>query len=502
MTSNIKRQVATAIVAVAAVTEAQQPERAAATLDALTDDVRNGRVTGESLRTGCRLSKSIVVQHVDEFGFKSDSSLLSNPLTHAAYRRLKFEVEGLVLSPDQVAITHADLIDELRDHLRTHPEVRSMSRLWRSCPALYRRVRSDPHARLIFWAAGGPRDRCDMLYWTDEQLLTAAAAHGNLSELKRSGGELHRHLVGRALLPRLCAKAPWMVGNFRVGLGGHRYRSQPELLLGNWLEFNKIPVDREFHTGLRHTGSTRSVVADFRLLVNVKGGEEGCLIELLQSDGEGRGERGKAYDERWRAKRALYEQHGQRVVPVATDDLFDHGVLDVAAFTKRICEVFGSEGLDIGLPPPVEKLCWEDCEEKQALLGLGFDDLMAHLRHLGAVSTAVLKNQFSWVVSCLHWRPDFAAIMARFKADGLARRGQSIRRTCQARRESYAPLAEVRRLCDEHGIRSQTQWWRFAVKNRQLLRQRQLPSNPAGAYSRLGTWTSWGDLWPSKQRER
>jgi hypothetical protein len=475
---------------------ASHPERAAAALDELCASVRAGLVDTASLMTGCRLSKTAVVDRVRGFGYASDSALLSHPLTHSAYRRLKFQLEGLTLSPQQVAVQFAALIEEVRRYLLAHPEVRTMTSLWQMSPALYRKVRGDPHARLIFWAAGGPRSRSDLLYWTDEQLLEAAVEYRSLSDLKSRGGELHRHIVGRALLPKLCARASWMVGNFRVGFAGHRYRSQPELILGNWLEINAIPVVREFNTGLRHGESRRAVVADFKLL------RDDCLVELLQSDGQGTGSRGRAYDARWSRKRSLYETHDQRFVSVPTDALFEHGLLDVSAFVGAIEAALSEKRIDIGRSPPLDKLAWEDHAGKTELLTLGLDDLVAHLRRLGAVNSAVLQNRFSWALSCLRWRPDFEELLARYRTEGIAMRAQSIRRTREAKRQNYASLAEIRCLCREFGIESQSQWFRFARANRELLLQRRVPANPAGVYGRLGTWSGWRALWPAAKADR
>lgn len=469
-----------------------QPELAAAKLNQMCADVKAGRITAESLKTGARLSKALIVEAVRPYGLHSDSSLLSEPITHMAYRALKFAVEGITRAPEEIPFSHAGLVSDIQTLLQARPHIKTVSQIWRADPDLYRRVRSDPHSTLIFWAGGIHRGRRELLYWTDEQLLEAACDYDSLSQLKYEGGELHRHLAGRGLFQALLKRNPRLFNHFRVGHGGYRYRSLPELILGNWLEFNSIAVRREVNTGVRVARSQRSLVADFMF------DEPGLIVELLQSDGPGRGSRGAAYAKRWQSKQEAYSRHGIRFLPINTDDLFDHGVLRVDAFVSRVrCEL-AAWGIDLGPVPDLPLLLHEDLSAKNALLTLDTHQVIQYLRGLGARTTAVLRNRFSWALTCLQVRSDYQLILDAFLLAGKLARSRAIAATRAKARLRYASLQEIRELCEAHGISSQVQWQRFAKQHRAWLKSRGVPANLPYVYRKVGTWTRWGDLWAKR----
>lgn len=82
-------------------------------------------------------------------------------------------------------------------------QVRSVRDIYRDDYALYKRLRLDPHATFIGWAAGLPRERRALQYWSGRQLLQQATGCDSLTALKEEGAELHRHLMGRAFMNAL-----------------------------------------------------------------------------------------------------------------------------------------------------------------------------------------------------------------------------------------------------------------------------------------------------------
>ena len=195
------------------------------------------------------------------------------------------------------------MIERMLAYPRRILQVRSVSDIYRDDYALYKRLRLDPHATFIGWAGGLPRERRDFLYWSGRQLLPQAAVCDSLTALKEECGELHRHLMGREFMNALIRLEPHLAGVFKIGHQGHRYRSKPELVLGTWFALRKIPVTREFDTGLYRAGSARPLVADFKLL------PDGPLIEVLQNDGADRGSRGENYGKRWVDKQKCQTQN-------------------------------------------------------------------------------------------------------------------------------------------------------------------------------------------------
>ena len=476
---------------------AVRPQAAARAMDELRASVQAGAVDRSGLMSGARLSKAVVLEQVRDFGFTSDSSLLSNPATYAAYRSLKLEVEGVTLGPDQVVSAFPELISLVQSVLQRHPEVTSVSELWRTAPSVYRELRANPHARLIAWAAGIPRDRADLLYWTDEQLLDAASEYATLTELKYGGGEVHRHIMGRGLLGQLLARRPEMAGEFRVGLGGHRYRSLPELLLGNWFEIRGVEVIREYEVGVFLPGSSRSLIADFKILFpnQVDGSKSGLLIEILQSGGEGRGSVGRSYARRWRAKLTAYRRAGIVPIAIRSDLDYDHGIFLGDRFAARARDTLLSHGIDLGQVPPLNQLMFEDVAIKQALLNLSLEDVLPFINRMGITSPTVLQQKFCWVMTCLRCRHDFDLIAERLRGYAAVRRARAIRETRERQRRTYAPLERVVELCRAHRIGTSSAWFEFAAANRALLKQLRVPSNLPSVYAKLGSWTTWSDLW-------
>ena len=109
-----------------------QPELAAAKLNELQAEVRAGRINAQSLKVRARLSKARVVNAVRPFGYQSDSSLLSNPITHVAYRALKFAVEGITRAPEEIPFSHASLISEIQRLLQGRVDIKTVSQIWRA----------------------------------------------------------------------------------------------------------------------------------------------------------------------------------------------------------------------------------------------------------------------------------------------------------------------------------------------------------------------------------
>jgi hypothetical protein len=115
-------------------------QRAAGHLDWLCSQVRAGVIAKADLIRRARLSKERVLGHLAQFGVRSDSSLISNVDTYRALRALKFEVEGLTISLEDVPEVYRSEIETVRSFLAGHPEITGITSIRQRGPVLHQRL--------------------------------------------------------------------------------------------------------------------------------------------------------------------------------------------------------------------------------------------------------------------------------------------------------------------------------------------------------------------------
>ena len=198
------------------------------------DRVVKGEVDGASL---CNFNGRLSFK---KLGFTcSTHSILSSPPCYQSFRKLKLICEGIALGTQEVALIHGELIRSL-EHVRVTRGIETRTELSKHHNGLYALVCAIQESSTIFRLAGLDKGRSEFFYYSDEELVQAATAFSSFTELKTKGGELHRHIKGRALEKQLLRARPSYASGFYVGLNETCYRSIPELTLGNLLNVNKI----------------------------------------------------------------------------------------------------------------------------------------------------------------------------------------------------------------------------------------------------------------------
>lgn len=463
-------------------------------------DMRTGKRCIEDLRTDRRMSSTKLKAMAKADGLHiTMNTLIGDPDVYPTYRSLKFTVEGIVLTKEEVAVQYATLIENIKTFCEQFPEVKASSKLWKSNASgrlLYKQVSSNPHAPFIWRLAGLVQGHDNFDYWSDQDIVQAAVPAGSFTHLKNSDDRLHRHIKGRALEATLACAAPSFANHFYVGHQGVLYRSQPELVAGNYLVLRGIDHSHEVRTGVKRKGSKRSMVADFLIKPANR------LLEIAQNLERNRGHRRETYSDRMADKNRRHTEAGLAPIVFDSDPYFVRGVLDVAGMAAALrCELL-KHGIDIGEPPLETELIYSDDELKQRVLQAPIDDLWILFKELGIDRVATLQNNFSHILTCLRMRADYKQIMSTMKENSFANRSEKTRQRHALNRELYVPMEVVREFFREFGISSQPQWVAFAKANPRLLKERNIPANPYEVYTKIGSWRSWPYLYPSRKQSK
>ena len=447
----------------------------------------------EDLRDGRRLStKRLQVLAIKDGLYFTANSIIGNTEVNHLYRRLKFAVEGITLTQEEVAIKYASLIERIKTFCEQYPEVNTSSKLWTSNLAgrvLYKEVSSDPHAPYIWRLAGLIEGRENFDYWSDRELVLAAAPAGTFTCLKNSNDRLHRQIKGRRLEAALACEEPSFANHFYIGHQGELYRSQPELVAGNYFVLRGINHFHEVSTGVKREDSKRSMVADFQILPANR------FLEIAQNLERNRGHRRVSYCDRMVDKEKRHTEAGLPPIIFDSDPYFVRGVLDVAGMATGLRRELMKHGIDIGDPPAESDLIYSDDEVKRSILQDPIENLWNHFEELGIKDVSTLQNHFSHILTCLRLRVDYKLIIATMKSKSSLLRSEKTRERHALKRELYATLDEVRVFFNDHEISNQPKWTAFAKENRKLLKERNIPANPYSLYKRSGSWISWPYLY-------
>ena len=343
----------------------------------------------------------------------STNSMISDPACYQAYRRLKFFVEGIQEVGDQVRAKYGDLIEEV-SRARQVSGVTTRTKFSRKHQRLYRRITAIPESSTIFRLGGLCGGHSDFFYFSDDELIHEASAYASMTELKNQGGEVHRHIKGRELESALMRAHPKFVGHFYVGLNGERFRSIPELVLGNWLSANGVECLHDAAFAPPEWGGKRPLQPDFLFK------QRNFILELAQSSG-GTGTRRVKYDLRTKAKKACYES-----IPLLkfdfliVDQFFTANGFDVHAFLLTVREILLKNGIDSGpVPDNCASLRTDNLEVKSFYLEAPVEVLIDHFvedHQLRGI--ADFQNYFSPAKHLIRLRPDYEEIINRIRQIG------------------------------------------------------------------------------------
>lgn len=462
----------------------------AAGFDELRNRIRNGEVERRQLMTKGRMSYRKVNKELKVSNSVSSNSLLSDPKLFCAYHALKMACEGVVLSNSAVRAIYRNEIAEIQAICHLSPAIDSPTKLSRTNHALYCAVASTPYSATIFRYAGLTEGRHDYYYWDDGEIVEAAARFDSFTALKYGDGTLHKHVKGRRLMEAVVRANPEYARHFFVGHGGALYRSEPELIIGNYVYLNGVRCDREVDTMLNSNGSDKNRIADF-YFPNVN-----LYLELVQNEAGDRGSRREGYRERDILKRDTYRRGNLACLFVNSDPFYRRGVFDVRGFAEHLRNQLLTHEVDIGALPNIADLLFREDTIKMRVLTEPPETIVSYLGSLGIDGIATLQNNFSHVLTCLQYRTDFADVMKRIKQAGYARRSECLRIRHAARRRDYAPLSVVKQFIQRHGIRTQIQWYRTSKEHRKELAAMNIPINLQSIYRQRGEWAGWTSLWP------
>ncbi|MCC5880985.1 MAG: hypothetical protein JJU03_13965 [Idiomarina sp.] len=346
-----------------------------------------------------------------------------------------------------------------------------------------------PHRALVAIAAGVSMPNPDYWLFTDRQLLDLASGVSSLSALKNHYCTLHAHLKGRELETQYLLENPEAINNFYIDAEGRRFFSYPEVVTANYLRLNNIEHISQYQVpNLAEGTSPRQ--ADFFLP------GANLLIEISQNHDRGTGTRKGRYVERMAAKKAQYADAGYNAVFINTEPFFKSLGFDVKAFTESLKQVLCDLRIGSKTNYPIDDLGYTNNEEKHLLVSLPLNELVAFLETQGVDGLATLKNNFHFYLEALNLRNDAEKIFEHFTALGKRNRQKKTKAHMKSRDEIYASLDEVKSFMREHGISSQKQWFAFAPRHKEKLKEARIPAALPPVYTRLGTWQGWGALWP------
>jgi hypothetical protein len=460
-----------------------------ADLLSLAHDLKQGSISNTQLLFRGRLSLPHLAQLKPRLGEIPKTQMATVPELYRAYRELKFLAEGVTLTPAEVRHEYADLISDIRAAIDSSPfDIRTKTDLCDREHWLYKKVSSDPHSSNIFRYAGLTEGRPDYWYWDDQELAERAANFDSFTQVHYRDNDLRRHLKGRGLYKLTTTLNPSFARHFFVGLNHEPYRSEPELITGNYLILNTVPHEHEVNTNIIRKGSTRPQIADFFLT------DYATYLELLQNETPNRGSRRLAYAARNKEKAASYANKIACIF-IDTDPFYHRGVFQVSEFSKHLHKTLLDNGIDIGTPPPAEKLAWRDDELKMKLLTLPTPkEVIDLLNTLGCKTIKILQDRFSSLLTLIKLRKDYKAIRRKMKRQSYALRSAKASERYSKKREKYVSLSLIKKLFVIERITSQVKWYAYAKKNRAILRLCGIPTSLPGVYKARGEWLGWGFL--------
>lgn len=343
----------------------------------------------------------------------STNSMISDPLCYQAYRELKFLVEEISLNLDQVKNEHAALIASVRE-VQRGTGIETRTELSKQAPALYHLINTVAESSSIFRLGGMCGGHAEFFYFSDEELIQSASAFSSLTDLKNHGGEIHRHIKGRRLDAQLMRAQPKFIGRFYVGLNQERFRSIPELVLGNLMMANGVNFLHDSAFAPPEWKGKRALEPDFYFP------DANFILELAQSKG-GTGTRRVKYDQRTARKVACYDSVPTlRYEFLVVDEFFTATGFNVPAFLYKARELLLGYGINPGpIPHNCAGLRSDDIEVKSFYLSAPVDVLIDHFVNDHQLrGIADFQNNFSCVKHLIRLRDDRNEIMSRIRQIG------------------------------------------------------------------------------------
>jgi hypothetical protein len=148
---------------------------------------------------------------------------------------------------------------------------------------------------------------------------------------------------------------------------------------------------------------------------------------------------------------------------------------------------------------PAEDVLSMQCTDYAAfLINSTPETIYKHLiEEKGVIGIAEFDNKYSTVKNILKARSDkfledfYLKLKARSNSQ---RKAQNVSRH-KSNREEMMSFSKLKQVVGKHGIKSQSQWFKFARENKDFLKKNKVPCDVSGVYKQRGEWVSWSDFY-------
>lgn len=459
-------------------------------LESILSDVKKDESFREKLMHKSGISKKKFHEELMErAGFGVPMKFYSNPDYYLLVQKIRFLVEGVQYSLDEVKNRYADLIMELMG--QPHKTTDKLSNRNRD---LYKRIMKTGHSKMI-WFLSGFGKKQHRFYLTDQELVKQCGEFSSFTELKNKGaGDLHEHIKGRKLEEKVVREHPKYLSFFYIGINNKYYRSLGELAIGNMCEFNEEEYLFQASYKINRKGSDKSMISDFLFYDHL---QQPVYLEIVQNTEETRGERREIYAVRHQKKIDMLNRHGISPICLTTDDYYNHGLFNFKLFAYDVSRHLSKRGVDLKEVPQENILSMQYSDYADFLINSDEETIFKHLVEEGVTGIAVLDNCFSTVKNILKARPDNFLKKLRNKLMTKANSSRSEKNSERHKqnREKMMPLDELKKLVQQKQIKSQSLWFKFARENKEFLRENRIPCDVANVYKHRGEWVSWPDFY-------
>lgn len=462
-----------------------QLERDTHILTSILEDLKLKKILSESLLCKGRLSyKALSLR-----GFtRNRNSVVSTPSLYSIYGDIKRHVERL---PERIDLSVArEKYSDLIARINALPQpIKSTSELSVLDYKIYKDLLLCPHWPIVKRTVLS-NVRPEYFYWTDNDLIEEAGNYKNLTQLKNSAGQLHRELKGRDLLDELMRRHSSYITHCYKGLGERFYTSQGELVFGNLIILAGLEKECEWqaNTGLYRNNSNKPMTADFKL------NEENIFVEISMFVKNGRGSRGKNYDERREEKQKIYSVNSMKYLFIDSSKFYNNGCIDSEAFSKhcisRLNEL-GFKGIDKKLSHDKDLFYFDSIDVKPDLSAIEYFEYLK--LEFGLTHSAQLSNDKSRLLPFIYLREDSEEVIDLIRKSGAAMRIKKNKKHHQIKRKNRVGFAEVRDYARALELKNQREWYAHAKKNKSDFEAKHFCSAVPDVYKTEG-WNGWKDF--------
>jgi hypothetical protein len=472
-------------------TELDKAARIDRALKSILNEVKNDADFRKSLLHESGISKKKFHNELESrVGFKVPVKFYRNPGHYKLVREIRFKVEGVKYSLDEVKIVYSDLVAEIK--AQPHKTTAELSNRNRD---LYKRVIETGHSKLIWFLSGfGDMQHC--FYLPDQELVKQCGQFSSFTELKYRGkGDLHLHIKARGLEQQIVFEYPSYLSHFYVGINNKFYRSLAELAIGNMCEFNQEAYEFEASYGISREGSDKSMVCDFLFFDSE---HRHVYLEIVQNTEATRGDRRENYADRHQEKLDMLHKHGIFPVCVTTDNFYEHGLFNSELFAYEVSRRLSERGVDLKEVPATHILSMQNSEYAEFLISSDQETIYKHLmEEKGVLGIADFDNHYSTIKNILKARADnfLEFFYLKLKTRSNKQRSSKNASRHKGNRDEFMPLFKLKQVVKKYQIKNQSQWFKFARENREYLKENKIPCDVANVYKRRGEWISWPDFY-------